>query len=72
MNSPSSDVVVQGAETLFAGFGSMNLCRFSEYEPGTQDTLFCKIKTVFLPISSMLSRPISIDLSSNIGAFGFR
>ena len=71
MNSLSFDVVIKGERTLLTGLGLRNLFRFSEYEPGTLYTFLCKIQDAFLAVSSMLIVH-SIDLFSNVGAFGFR
>ena len=42
MNSLPFDVVKEGVETLLAGLGLKNLCRFSEYDPGTFSRSFFK------------------------------
>ena len=70
MNLPF-DVDMEGEETLLAGLGVKNSFRFSEYEPGTLYTLLCTIQAAFHTISPMHKVHV-IDLSSKVGAFGFR
>ena len=71
MNSLSFEVVFESDETLLAGLGVKNLFRFSDYELGTLYTFLCKIQAAVLVSSSML-KVHSIDLPSNVEAFGFR
>ena len=71
MNPRSLDVDREGGETLLAGVGLKNLFRFSEYELGTFYTFLCKNQPSFFAISSMV-KVHPIDISSKVGAFGFR
>ena len=67
----SLEVVTESEDTLLAELCLKNLGWLSEYEPGIVYTFLCTIHAEFLAQSSM-RKVHSIDLSSNVGAFGFR
>ena len=71
MNSLSFDIVKESEETLLAGLGLEIHCRFSEYDPGIAYTFLCSVQADVLVVSST-RRCHSMDLSPNVGAFGFR
>ena len=61
---------MEGEETLLAGLGLKNLCRFSEYEPGLNKSDCEMSKLLSLPCLP-LAKVHSMDISPNVGAFGF-
>ena len=71
MRSLPLEVLIWCEETLLAGLGLKNLCRFSDYAPKISYTFMCNVQTDVLAMSSM-RKVHSIDLPSSVGAFGFR
>ena len=57
MHSLSFDAVLEGEETLLAGLGLKNPCRFPENEPGILFTFLCKIQADVLAFFFHAQRP---------------
>ena len=66
--SLSFDEVTEGEDTLLAGPGLKNLCRFSEYEPETLYKFVCKIQAAILAVSSKF-KVYSIDSIFDVADF---